>query len=173
MYPHFQAFRAQVNKTKGVDPFHGTLIALDPGETTGVAIFYVSQDGNIGLEQKQLKTWPFEEGYKEFRKLFRVLPKAVVHEAYKIYEWKTTAHGWSEVPTLQLIGCIKAVILFGNGYIQLYPTPVYVQTAQVAKNFCTDEKLKEWGMYNSGMRHARDAVRHGCYFLLFGPSNSS
>ena len=84
----------------------------------------------------------------------------------RVYEWKAQHHSWSDVPTLQIIGCAKALLLMKCPY----GVPVIQQTAQVAKNFCTDEMLKSWGMYNSGMRHARDAVRHGTYFLLFGPS---
>ena len=29
-------------------------------------------------------------------------------------------------------------------------------------------KLKKWNMYRKGERHARDAIRHGAHFLLFG-----
>jgi hypothetical protein len=39
--------------------------------------------------------------------------------------------------------------------------------ASQAKAFVTDQKLKEWGFWKEGMRHSRDAIRHGLYFLLF------
>lgn len=41
------------------------------------------------------------------------------------------------------------------------------QMAVTAKNFCTDDKLKQWGFWQAGQKHARDSIRHGCYFLLF------
>jgi hypothetical protein len=42
--------------------------------------------------------------------------------------------------------------------------------AHQAKGFVTDEKLKAWGFYQKGVRHARDSIRHACYFLLFDKS---
>ena len=45
--------------------------------------------------------------------------------------------------------------------------PTHKQMASTAKTFATDKKLREWGFWERGMRHARDAIRHGCYFLLF------
>ena len=45
--------------------------------------------------------------------------------------------------------------------------PIWKQTAQNAKKFMTDERLKEWGMWEKGKRHARDAIRHGCFWLAF------
>ena len=35
-----------------------------------------------------------------------------------------------------------------------------------AKGFVTDAKLKEWGLWQDGLRHSRDAIRHGIYFLV-------
>lgn len=43
----------------------------------------------------------------------------------------------------------------------------HVQSPTDAKRVCTDERLKEWGMYDpyGGLRHARDADRHAILFL--------
>jgi hypothetical protein len=82
-------------------------------------------------------------------------------ESYQVYDWKKDEHSFSQVPTLQVIGCIKTIC-------KILHIPYYSQTAQVAKHFCTDEKLEQWGMWKRGERHARDAIRHGCYWLLFG-----
>lgn len=169
----FSTLRSQVNKAKNVDPFTGTLIALDPGETTGVAVFHVKESGVWLAWEEQAPTWPFKEGLTYFRGLLDhpdhdLFPLSVVHEAYRVYEWKATHHSWSDVPTLQLIGCVKTLALMRDD-----PLAVYQQTAQVAKNFCTDDFLKQHGCYISGKRHSRDAIRHGLYFLLFGPSKDS
>jgi hypothetical protein len=40
--------------------------------------------------------------------------------------------------------------------------------AQQAKAFWTDEKLKLVGLYEPGMKHARDALRHLLYLICFG-----
>jgi len=44
----------------------------------------------------------------------------------------------------------------------------HTQNAQTGKGFCTDDKLRQWGLYIPGIRHAMDAVRHGAHFLIFG-----
>lgn len=36
--------------------------------------------------------------------------------------------------------------------------------AGLAKTFADDVKLAAWGFDAPGMRHAKDAIRHGCYF---------
>lgn len=43
---------------------------------------------------------------------------------------------------------------------------IFIQNRSLAKTTCTDERLKNWGLYDghSGP-HARDATRHAYYFL--------
>jgi hypothetical protein len=42
----------------------------------------------------------------------------------------------------------------------------FVQNRSLAKTTCTDTRLKNWGLYDkSSGPHARDAMRHGYYFL--------
>lgn len=161
----FEQFCAAVNKAKKIPPFTGTLLALDPGETTGWAVFDGS--GKRLTKFGQIKTWPAENMVEELTKLFDSLPTIdhVVYELYSIYEWKTDSHTWSQVPTLRIIGCIETLCIQRG-------IPYSSQTAQVAKVFCTDDKLKSWGMYPAGQKHARDAIRHGTYCLMFGQNNS-
>jgi hypothetical protein len=160
----FNKFMTAVHRSKNVKPFVGCLVSLDPGETTGYAVWHVTNHGAELLEQGQLKTWPMSSALMALDELFvRVKPIHVVHETYAVYEWKTDSHAWSQVPTLRIIGMIETLCL------QKYIT-YSDQTAQVAKNFCTDAKLEAWNFYAKGMRHARDAVRHGAYYILFSPS---
>lgn len=163
----FGKFRTAVNQAKKVQPFIGRLLALDPGETTGWSLFNAAQDDVQLLDAGQLKTWPMEDAVQNFTKhLNEHHPTRVIYEQYRVYEWKTDDHAWSQVPTLRIIGCLETLCIQKK-------IPFSHQTAQQAKNFCTDEKLEAWGYYIKGQKHARDSIRHGCYFLLFGPSKSS
>lgn len=160
--PSFNMIRSMLNKQKPETKFEGTLLALDPGETTGVACFGCDEEATL-VYGNQIKTWPLELGVANFTKLMDDLkPDCVVFESYQVYEWKTDTHSWSQIPTVQVIGMIKTILIQRD-------IPYHTQTAQVAKQFCNDEKLEQWGYWLSGLRHARDAIRHGCYFLLFGP----
>ena len=139
-----------------------TLLALDPGETTGWTVLQAI-DGRIELvEAGQVKTWEMPFAVSGFSDLLtKYKPTFVVHEVYAVYEWKAEDHSWSSVPTLRVIGCLETLCIQRG-------LPFSSQTAQIAKNFCTDEKLKAWGLYIEGKRHARDALRHGCYWMAFG-----
>lgn len=152
-----EATRAQ----REVPVFNGTLICFDPGETTGYAIF-----NRCDLEDSsQLATKDFSTCmkliYDELRHHQSLAPKIqVVMEDYKVYGWKTDSHAWADLHTPKLIGGICTVC-------ELLNIPYHMQMAHQAKAFCTDKKLKDWGMYQVGKQHARDAIRHGCYYLLF------
>jgi hypothetical protein len=152
-----------VRVKKGLRPFTGRLLALDPGETTGWSLW--ENNGLVDCGQK--KTWPLTHAIDSFQELLTLHPTIIVFESYQVYEHKLEEHTWSRVPTIQVIGCLKTlVLLHGRVFGQI---PYTTQTAQVAKGFCTDDKLKQWGFWQQGMRHARDSIRHGAYYLLFGP----
>lgn len=163
----FHHFMTAVHHAKGVTPFKGVLMALDPGETTGWAVFDATQ-GIVRMKCGQIKTWPMEDAVGSFTQMLdKYTPSMIMHESYRVYDWKAESHSWSGVPTIRVIGCLETLCIQRN-------IPYYTQSAQQAKNFCTDEKLKSWDVYATGQKHARDAIRHGCLFLLFGlPSKDS
>ena len=131
------------------------LLALDPGHTTGWAFF---RNGHLHSNGQT------HGGATSIRDLLETIkPTHVVMERYVIYAWKLKQHSMSDVPTLQLIGQIKLLC-------QLYKVPLFEQTAQQAKGFATDDKLKKWAMYFEGDKHGVDAIRHGVVYLLFPKS---
>lgn len=146
------------SRTSGVPVYSGTLLSLDPGHTTGYAIF---KDLEL-IESGQLDTKEQEEWINTLKPLFQKHRYTeVVFEDYRVYKWRVQQHAHSELHTSKLIGAIQAVCLYeGLTY--------HKQPASVAKDFCNDQKLREWGFYVEGQRHARDAIRHGCYFIMFG-----
>jgi len=87
-------------------------------------------------------------------------PVTVVCENYRVYEHRKEQHVGSEVVTIQYIGVVKLAC-------QMFFVPLILQMAWQAKGFQTDAKLKEWGLYQVAMKHANDAIRHGCYYYLF------
>lgn len=135
------------------------LLCLDPGKTTGWCTFV---DGHLD------KTGHVENCYDDqnidtsglFDLFEAEQPDFILYEDYKVYSHKLARHTFNPIFTLRLIGAIES-------YSQINKIPTHKQMAVTAKNFVTDEKLKSWGFWQTGMRHARDAIRHGCYFLLF------
>lgn len=153
------------------------ILCLDPGETTGWAVF----------EEHKLVRWgqaatvkSGEIHWPELNFLFiEHSPDFVVCEDYRIYQHKLARHSFSPVLTLRIIGGVDLLCNLGwytvesscfSGEPDIYEEhtcPIHYQMATTAKTFVTDERLKQWGFWQESMRHARDAIRHGCYFLLF------
>lgn len=157
-------------RVKGATPFGGLIYAFDPGETTGFCAMY---DYQI-KELRQIET-PIDDVPKCYKNLQAVFyemeeyrinmnlpPTETACEDYKIYEWKSDDHKWSGVHTIKVVGFVQVLADY-------FKTPITMRMAQVAKGFCTDEKLRMWGLYEKtvGQKHARDALRHACYHAIF------
>jgi hypothetical protein len=131
------------------------LLAFDPGETTGFARF---EKGRLTWYE-ELKTLTVHDAVPVLSPLIKGQCNVVV-ENYQVYKWRAKQHVGDTLHTPRLIGCIETLCALRG----IRPTK---QTAQNAKGFVTDEKLKAWGMYVKGKPHTRDAIRHGIFYLLF------
>ena len=127
------------------------LLAIDPGETTGVAVWH-AEESLIYLFQ--LETPVIEEGYKLVEEVIdRVEPAHLRVEDYRVYGHMTEQHSFASLHTAQFIGAIRTVASQKG-------IPLSVCLAMHAKTFWTDSKLEICGLYNKGLKHARDAQRH-------------
>lgn len=134
----------------------GVVLCLDPGETTGWALF----DDGLLIECGQENTGRHPAYMAEFIYTFQPEPNTLVYEEYRIRGNKVREHIGSEVVTIQHIGVIRAVA--DDLGVELVK-----QSAGMAKGFATDTKLRRWGLYQVNQRHANDAIRHGVYYHLF------
>ena len=140
------------------------ILAFDPGHTTGWAFF---EEGELKFAG-EIDTTSIEACGEHAVKLFALYrPVVVVMEDYRVYKWRAKHHVGSELLTSQVLGALQ-LLAIQSASTQNIAVHIIKQPAQVAKGFCTDKKLKEWGYWQSGERHARDAIRHGCYYILFG-----
>lgn len=155
----FRELCAKLNKHR----FQGVLLAVDPGETTGLSVINTTpQMSEWGLIQGQIPSWPLEAFVAGVTPWFDTYkPTFLVHEAYHVYAWRLKEHSFSRVPTIQIIGALLCIaIQRGVPYIE--------QTAQVGKGFWTDEQLKRFGAFYTGQQHARDSLRHALQYIAFG-----
>lgn len=153
------SFDELLQRLRGDSRIPERLLCLDPGKTTGWCLF----------ERGKLTRWgQVPDCYDDknidisgLMSLFNdIQPDFILYEDYRVYANKLDRHAYSPVMTVRLIGMIEA-------YCQMNCISHHKQMATTAKNFCTDAKLEAWGFWRQGMRHARDAIRHGTYFLLF------
>lgn len=148
----------------GVPPL---LLCIDPGETTGYAVFEKAKLASYG--QIETITSDGEPRWTYLHKLFRdIKPSHVVCEDYRVYGHKLERHANSKVVTLRLIGGLDFMCWNDERSPNetLLSVPIHYQMAAQAKGFVTDQRLKDWGFWKEGMKHSRDAIRHGIYFLV-------
>lgn len=159
-------FYKLVNQLKrNTTPFTGRLLAIDPGETTGITIIDAHPTSIQLVGQMQIGSWPLEKSLLDFVGIFATAkPTQMVYESYHIYSWRIQEHKFSEVPTLQIIGVLKALSILEH-------VPYTSQSAQVGKAFFTDKRLRSLNLYFEGAPHARDSLRHALQYITFGTKN--
>lgn len=127
-------------------------IALDPGETTGVAIYTQKKSpGQVDRFWKRLQVVTHQEVWEL---LAKEDPHVVIAESFV----QSTGAGATNFGAVEINGVIKL-------YQQLTDKPIVWQGRQI-KNFWDDEKLKTVTLWEKGQKHAMDATRHMLYYLM-------
>ena len=168
-----------------------TVIGVDPGQTTGYCVLSVPDAVLLGARgqgdgmHKHVKvrtigqidcTPPWENrGAQTVANLFLVdFPKAAIACEDFILDFARADKGRHTLSPVRVIAKIEMAIWSDPGYhrtdIEQF---LNFQSASLAKTTCTDDRLKEWGLYDkhSGP-HARDAMRHAYYFMRTCRGNS-
>jgi hypothetical protein len=122
-----------------------TVIAFDPGHTTGVASH---NEGMLTLMQVV--------GLDTVNSVLDVgKPELIIYEKF-FYQRRDKVN----LEPVEVIGVIKL-------YAILTKTPIIGQAPQQAKSFWTDNKIKKLGLWEEGQPHAMDALRHLLYYQAF------
>jgi hypothetical protein len=163
-----------------------SVIALDPGGTTGWSLISVHPEsliepkadifdnifehkhgqvdcgthrGNLGSSLHDgISTEGEFSGVYDLAEFIRAWPSAaVVIEDFNLRQLRMDRELLSPVRITSAIG--YSMWLEGRDY--------HIQSPSDAKRVCTDERLKEWRMYETAgaLRHARDADRHAILFM--------
>lgn len=131
------------------------ILGLDPGNTTGWALF----EGAELVECGQLHL-PKTASIVDLLYSFSETPKQFVVEEYRIYPNRAKQHIGNDLFTPRIIGAVEAFAYMNN-------IPVDFQPASLGKSHFTDSRLKALGLYQKGQRHANDAIRHVAHWLIF------
>ena len=163
-----------------------TVIAIDPGGTTGWSLISVHPEaliepkadifenlfthqhgqvdcgvhrGNMGSSLHEgISTHGEFSGAYDIAELIKAWPSAaVVIEDFQLRQFRQDRDLLSPVRITAAVGV--SMWLDGRDY--------HTQQPADAKSTCSDARLKEWRMYDKtgGMEHARDADRHAILFL--------
>ena len=130
------------------------VLALDPGETTGLAKAVIEDDRLVHVEGAQGVISPVQL----YGLLDSVRPDYLVAEGF---EYRNDSRPGLVLYSRNLLGVCEM-------WSELRNTCFRSQSAAKGKAFFRDEKLRQLGYYESGKPHARDATRHLLTFLEFG-----
>jgi hypothetical protein len=126
-----------------------TILSLDPGGTTGVA-FFSFDEASVELN----KVEQVKDGLEGFIAWYLELDTPVDVIVCESFTLRPGVHGVNLSPTY-IIGALEAL---SRGKVIVY------QEAKL-KPLCDDARLKKMGLFQSGLGHANDAVRHGIIYL--------
>lgn len=131
------------------------LLALDPGHTTGWALF-----DPINHALLDYGTFMHGGSTKVLWNFLNTLSPPIdqfVWESFHLYAHKAQSQIGNAFFTVEVIGVLRL-------YCELYQKPYKEQTAQVGKQIWTDYKLRRYGFYVAN-KHSRDAIRHGLRYM--------
>ena len=135
-----------------------TILAFDPGGTTGVCDITFDSSGGRSCQLHQL-------GPEEHHLQLSQLIKGFVYNVDRLFivcerfEYRAHSKAGLRLDSREYIGVIKQAA-------QELSLPVVMQSAAQAKGFVSNEHIKRAGLYRTSYRHAMDAVRHAIYFLV-------
>ena len=126
-------------------------IACDPGETSGVAEF--NEKGQLVVMHQFKRDDLFD--YLSDRETN--LPETLIFEEYMIFAHKMSAHAWSKVPTLQIIGAL--VYWCHKNGVKCVEQKAQAKVLGYKYMGATAPK-------NHTKSHGPDAAAHGIYWLM-------
>lgn len=157
-----------------MSPPHLHVIGIDPGHTTGWALFTVPRDSLFGDAPAAILEWDYGEvagdENKQVRDLVRInreirgldypeCPLWVVEDWDVEEDTRTTD---AEVLLSPVRIAAKLELARAMGLVD--QTVLTLQSRGMAKRL-TDERLERLGFYVEGSDHVRDAIRHGIMML--------
>ena len=128
------------------------LLCLDPGGTTGVAVFEYSDNTEATLEYYDQVPGSLK-GFIEWYKIYssKLNWDVVVCEDFTL----RINVKFPDLSPVYIIGTYQAL---GSPIVKDYQQPTQ-------KPLCDDDRLKKLGLHKPGKGHANDAIRHGIIYL--------
>lgn len=146
------------------------IMAVDPGGTTGWATFWIPTANMISRDIKILEEAEYNCGQVSGREERQALelakiviemgPGPLIIEDFILRQFRQDR---------ALLSPVRVTAMFEYGLYLRDVTgdvnPIRKQQASLAKSTATDDRLKDWGFWEPGAPHARDALRHALTFL--------
>jgi len=132
-----------------------TILALDPGETTGVAVCTVDEhmDTLEVVAHKVISKWRAIDSL-----ITEYCPNVIVAEQYRLYPQLAAAQAFSTIVAARVLGAIELIA-------ELRGIPLIEQAANVAASVRVPERVyKDVRYYRTP--HEKDAVKHAVAYCF-------
>jgi len=147
-----------------------TIMAVDPGGTTGLAwspsTILKNWDPNI-IQNKEITGTDIEQVTEILVQMLEVRTRILIVEAFTPYPGRVLSRGRNQskdAPGPMAPVKIDAMLRFALEY-KWWDGQYVSQTASAAKTTVTDSRLKSAKLWIPGKDHARDAIRHLVYYI--------
>lgn len=126
-----------------------SILALDPGVTTGAAAWYVNwEPHSFELHEfRQEQIWSYLDGVNVAFGSFVIVCESFLYRADQSH---------AELEGVEVIGIVKE-------WCRQNDVPLTFQRPDQAKFFYTKDRLQKAGLWTKGKPHAMDALRHLLY----------
>lgn len=143
-----------------------TILALDPGGTTGWAVFQATRIPHpteskfeyYDMKWKRGQIGP-EPHHSALFTLLGMWGTAEYHIVCESFEYRNRSRAGLVLDSLEYIGIMK---LFCAERDKAF----HMQTASMGKGFVKDENIKKLSLWFPGQKHAMDATRHLLYYMI-------
>jgi hypothetical protein len=169
-----------------IDYDSATVIALDPGGTTGWSLISVHPESLTAPDADWLDNIFFHQHGQVDCGVHRGNLGTSLHSGIStdgefggVYDLAKFIHQWPSAAIViedfvlrqhrmdrELLSPVRITAALGYS-LWRKGRDYHVQSPSDAKRVCSDDRLKQWGMYDpyGSLRHARDADRHAILFL--------
>lgn len=130
------------------------IVGLDPGGTTGVAVFDLNEDS---WSQNRMQLGPEEHHEELYEWLKELRPDLIIYESF---EYRTRQRDNLVLVSVEYIGVIKL-------FCSVTKTKSKPQTAAYGKAFWSNDKIAQLALWTANMPHAMDATRHVLQYISF------
>lgn len=145
-----------------------TVLAFDPGGTTGWALFRADEMQNPDTGELEYYNWDFSCGQLSANEHHLILDNFLALQqtektivVFEAFEYRNQSRAGLNLMSREYIGVIKR-------FCQERGIQHYKVNASMAKGFVRDVHLKKLGLWYSANKHAMDANRHLINFLING-----
>lgn len=146
-----------------------TILALDPGGTTGWARFRALAMYNPILSQTEYYDTKWTRGqlgpephHQALTTLLEMSYTEEYHIVCESFEYRNNSRAGLVLDSVEYIGVTKLFLL----QEKRFNVSLHMQTASMGKGFVKDENIKKLGLWFPSQKHAMDATRHLLYYMI-------